>query len=720
MKFIVMILAFGFSLCSFAQTKIHFRDNFEDNRNAWYENSNNNECQVAIKEGNYVFDVKNNSAYWQNRWFGISAATSFTVETSVIKQPGGYQNACCGLMLYKSNWDRLMFLINPTNGDFVFTKNTVQDNGWEDFVKWSTNDAIKSEGNRNVLRIEKTKNSIKLLINGKEVYSSSEVKIMEELSGHVHMQAGYGKIVAEFDYLEVSYETNVKMVEECLKGFKKVNLGSNVNSKHIEICPLISPDGKTLFFTSRDNPSNIGGKSDDIYYCDAINDTTWTPRKNIGKPLNNSGTNTMVSITPDRNYALVMNEYDKSGNIIGDGVSSAKMSANGWNNPEKIKIDKFQNKKPNVEYCLSADGNVLIMAIETDKTNGLRDLYVSFKNLRNNIADKNKADNMKNKTPKETWSEPMNLGPIINSKGEDFTPFLAADGMTLYFSSNGHNGFGNCDIFMSRRLDSTWTNWSEPLNLGPEINGFGWEAYYVVPASGKYAYMVSLENTLGETDIVRIEQNANAKPKPVILVKGRVINSKTKEPIEAPIIYRELKTNTEIGTAVSNAANGSYQIVLPYGTNYSLSSEKKGFFAVNDNLDASNITEYKEIERDLYLTPIEIGSIVRLNNIFFDVNKATLQDASFPELERIVKFLKENKGMEIEIGGHTDSDGPDEYNLKLSEERTKTVVGYLISKGIESSVLKFKGYGETNPIKNNDSEENKAMNRRVEFKVLKK
>ena len=712
-----LILLSFFSVSS--QTPISFRDDFQDNRNSWNVTTDKDH-RSGISGGNYFIEVLNDWAFWKSQRFGISAAKSFTVETAVVKQPGGEKNSSCGLMITQNNWDRVMFLVNPTNGDFVFTKNTSQGNNWSDYVKWTTNEAVLGEGKINILRIEKNPGILKLFINGKEVYKSTNPEPFASLNGYVYLQAGYQKIRADFDYLTVDYDTDVKMIADCIKGYKKVNLGSNVNSTYSEICPLIAPDGKTLFFTIRDNPANFGGGSDDIWYCDAINDTSWALRKNIGKPLNNNGINTLISITPDRNYALVMNEYDDEGNIVGPGVSSSTLGKKAWNLPEKLVVRDFMNKAKYAEYCLSADGNTLIMAIETNNTNGDRDLYVSFRNKRSKVSDKLKLSSLLNKIAGDTWSEPMNLGPVINSKGPDFTPFLAADGITLYFSSEGHKGFGSADVFMSRRIDSTWTKWSEPLNLGPEINTASWEAYYVVPASGKYAYLITEENTLGATDLVRIQQPFSAKPKPVILVKGKVLNAKTKEPIEAPIYYRELSTNNEVGSAYSNPTTGAYQIVLPYGTNYSFSSEKKGFFATNDNLDAENINEYMEIDRDLFLTPIEVGTVVRLNNIFFDVNKATLKVESYPELNRVVDFLTENKGMEIEIAGHTDSDGSDDYNLQLSQDRTKSVVDFLISKGIESARLRNKGYGESKPVSGNDNEEGKALNRRVEFVILKK
>ena len=713
-KFVLScIVAFCF-IPAFSQHPLAFREDFNDNSNAWNV-SDSKDLRTSIANGKYVFEVFNNWSYWQSHGTGLSAANKFELEASFVKALGGGKEGSMGIMLTDIALDRYMFLVNPAKGQFVITKNINSNNGWEDISPWADNEFVAGEGKNNVLKIKKGIDAVLFYINGKEVFKLQNFKYYANLNGYVYIQAGYDIMKMECDYLDIKYETSINLLPDCIKGFKKVNLGSNVNTQYAELCPLISPDGKALYYTIRDSPENNGGaKDDDVYYCEALSDTTWSMRKNIGSPVNTRGINTLISITPDNNYALLMNRYSEEGEVRGKGVSSTSRSKTGWNPPAPLEIRNFENLDAYNEYCLSADGTTLLMAVETKKSIGQRDIYVSFKNKHGKMAA------FINAGAGDMWSEPMNLGPVVNTKGGDFSPFLAADGVTMYFSSNGHKGFGDCDIFVTHRLDDTWKKWSVPQNLGPDINGPGWEAYYVIPASGKYAYMVNTDNSIGETDIVRIQLPQSAKPKPVLLVKGKVLNAKTKEPIEAAIIYRELKTNEEVGSAISNPTTGEYNIVLPYGMNYSFIADKKGFFAVNDNLDATSITEYAEISRDLFLTPIEVGTTVRLNNIFFDFNKATLKEESFPELDRIVGFLKDNQSIEIQVSGHTDNVGSDDYNLKLSDDRSKSVYDYLISKGIEAARLKFKGYGETKPVATNDTEEGKALNRRVEFVVLKK
>ena len=321
-----------------------------------------------------------------------------------------------------------------------------------------------------------------------------------------------------------------------------------------------------------------------------------------------------------------------------------------------------------------------------------------------------------------TWSEPKSLGKKINLPDNDeMTPYLASDGVTLYFSSNRPGGVGDNDIWMTKRLDKTWQKWSDPVNLGAPINTPSWDAFFTLDAGGEYAYLTSNTNTLGESDIVRVKLLEREKPNPVVLVSGNVYNQKTKEPLSASLVYETLPDGVSAGNGVSNAADGSFKIVLPYDKNYSIHATADKFFAVSENLNLDSLIKagYKEIHKDLYLVPIEIGQVVRLNNVFFDFDKFDLRSESFVELDRVVKLLNENPAIEIEMSAHTDSYGSDDYNFTLSDNRAKSVREYIISKGIAPTRIVSQGYGETKPVAPNDNAENRQLNRRVEFKILK-
>ncbi|MBC7486527.1 MAG: OmpA family protein [Cytophagaceae bacterium] len=231
--------------------------------------------------------------------------------------------------------------------------------------------------------------------------------------------------------------------------------------------------------------------------------------------------------------------------------------------------------------------------------------------------------------------------------------------------------------------------------------------------------MASYANSLGKADIVKIKLSSSAKPNPVVLVKGKVLNKKTNEPLEAIIYYYDMDTKAEVGSAVSNPNTGQYNIILQSGKKYSFRANKENFYAINDFLDVSTLNIYTETEKNLYLAPLEVGQTIRLNNIFFDVNKAVLKPHSSEELDRLIVLLKENPKMEIEISGHTDNQGADEYNLTLSQQRVESVLVYLTSKGIPAIRLKGKGHGESKAIASNETEEGRATNRRVDFTILK-
>lgn len=356
----------------------------------------------------------------------------------------------------------------------------------------------------------------------------------------------------------------------------------------------------------------------------------------------------------------------------------------------------LNNKQTNAVNSVTPDGNTLFLLHTYNPDDG------SFKSNGLSISNRNGS----------IWSVPLDLGPVVNTSRDEISPFLAADNTTLYFSSDGHAGYGSNDIFLTRRLDDTWTNWSEPENLGKPINSSNWDAYYSVPASGEYAYFVSSKSGFGNSDIFCIKLPEMARPNPVVLVKGKVLNQKSNTPLQAIINYFDLQNSAISGTAMSNPETGYYQITLPAGRLYGFLASSEKFISVSENIDLKDLGEYKELERDLYLVPIEIGEKVRLNNIFFETAKWDLLPESYAELDKLVKILIDNPNMEIEINGHTDNVGNDDSNLALSQERAAAVVNYLLEKGIANTRLDSKGFGESQPVATNDTDEGRALNRR--------
>ncbi len=524
---------------------------------------------------------------------------------------------------------------------------------------------------------------------------------------------------------------------------KPENLGPQVNSTYNEINPMISPDGKTLYFARISHPQNTNGDkgSQDIWYSDFDElSKQWGPARRMPNPLNREVYNCAYSITPDGNTMLVKGAYN-NGTYETRGFSMSKKVANGWSSPQKMNIGSYERMSAGQFDCgfLSADGKALLMAFSEKKNSKEDNVYVSFR--------------MKD----GSWSKPLDLGPDINTKFTETTPFLAPDGVTLYFSSDRDGGQGSNDIWVSKRIDKTWKRWSKPQNLGPAINTDGYDAYYTLSAAGDFAYLTTFKNTLGKGDVVRINLNETlppptlagnndpaktglgndpnnpnggsnpagqdpTRPNPVALISGRVIDQKTGLPVAARIIYQTLPDGAEAGEANSDPTTGEYKIVLPYGQKYSMRAIAPDFIAEGDNVDLTGPAKgFQEIKgKELKLVPIEVGRSVRLNNIFFDVGKAELRPESGPELDRMVGTFNDNPKITIEIGGHTDNTGSNAINAKLSQDRADAVREYFIGKGIEPDRIASKGYGETKPVAANDTDAGRQQNRRVEFVIVKK
>lgn len=487
-------------------------------------------------------------------------------------------------------------------------------------------------------------------------------------------------------------------------------LDNNVNSEYKELNPLLSPDGKTLYFSRQNHPENVGGVQDkeDIWYSELDSAGRWQLARNMGV-LNNSGpnfVNTIQTVTPDGKSAIMLlgNKYLDNGRMLA-GVSISSNTGGSWGKPVALNIANDYNYAEKANYFLANNRKTLLMSVERDDTQGDRDLYVTFM----------KSDS--------SWSEPLNLGDVLNTAGEESAPFLDADDKTLYFSSNGFSGYGGNDIFVTTRLDDTWTNWSEPENLGPEINSPLEDLFFNIPASSEFAYYsrgVSETNT----DIFRVKLPIVKAPESWATVKGKVIDKTTGKPVNAKILYERLPDGKGAGVSQTNPETGEYEIKLQTGHLYGLRAEADGKLSESQNLDLREVKPDQSIEsKNFDLAPIEVSTIapnvtIVLNNIFFDFDKSLLKPESAPELDRIVDLLNEKSTMKIEIAGHTDDVGSEEYNKALSERRASTVVAYLIRRGINKDRLTVQFFGESKPIETNETESGRERNRRVEFKIL--
>jgi len=321
------------------------------------------------------------------------------------------------------------------------------------------------------------------------------------------------------------------------------------------------------------------------------------------------------------------------------------------------------------------------------------------------------------------WSDPINIGSTINTPFAERSPFLSADGKTLYFSSDGHHGLGRLDVFKSIRLsDTSWTEWSEPENLGRYINSVDDDWGYKFGVTGDSAFFASKnrDDSFGGWDLYSVSIPKAYKPQRVVIIKGK-IQDQNGNPLSASIKWEDLSSGKSLGELHSNPQTGEYIIALPLGHNYGYYVQKENYYPTSGNIDLKKNTEDSVIYRNIKLISsqaiLKEQQKITINNIFFDFDDYTLRKESYPELNRLLDYLKTIQFNKIIIEGHTDDIGDETYNMNLSQKRSQSVANYLISKGINKSKIQTVGYGAKKPLAPNTTEENRQQNRRVEISI---
>ncbi len=695
-KKILFIFSFFFTVLLIeGQTNHTIKYDFNNKQNKW-KTDNFSE----IKNGNLF--AKCDSGFIFRMFYNeivFNSKKDYFIETK-IKQISGNKKAY-GIVWGASSWKNSLIFDISTEGFFrIYTyKNSILS-----YIKKPTWSKVIYKGlyKYNILAIKKIGNSLHFYINGTKVFSTSAYRFSGYYSGVI--TADKSKIAADY-FLIKAHRKQINLISKNISKFSKKNMGLNINSPYSEIAPVISPDGKTLYIARANHPLNHKPINKyDIWYSTKNTDGTWSKMKRAPKPLNNSGDNVVISITPDNNTLFLETLYNPDGSFKSDqGISVSYKTVSGWTIPKRINIKNYYNKNIYESFAFSGSRKVLIMSIERNDSFGEKDMYVSF--LQEDGS----------------YSEPKNMGNVLNSYLGEGTPYIAPDNKTLYFYSSTEPGYGDADIFVSKRLDETWTKWSTPKNLGKKINSDQWDVYYTVAAKGDYAYLVSSKTSFGNEDIFQIKLRDIEKPDPVVMLFGKVLNTKTKKPIKASIIYENTKTGKIIGNASSNPKTGSYKIVLPYGIKYNIRAKKDGYFAMNETIDLKSIKNYKEVKKNLYMAPLEKEETILLKNVNFYSTKAKLLPESYNELNRVIKLMKSKPNMVIELHGHTEANlGYETQLMALSRKRVDTVKKYMILKGISANRIKTKAFGGTKPIADNNLKEGKKKNRRVEFIILQK
>lgn len=473
--------------------------------------------------------------------------------------------------------------------------------------------------------------------------------------------------------------------------FSPQNLGDSINTSDLEYFPSLTIDGKKLVFTKRIN------NKESFYESDRQNNMWGKAFPLIGK-INSPDYNVGAqNISQDGEWLVF------TGCNFPEGEGSCDLylsyfTKNGWSSPQNL------GRNINTEFwestpSLSPDKRDLYFSSNRTGGYGGKDIWVSHRNENGN------------------WSIPENLGPDINTSGDESTPFIHADNQTLYFNSNGLPCYSDKpDLFVSKKLPDG--KWSKPENLGYPINTIDDEGSMIVDADGKTAYYSSDKiDTKGGLDIYTFTLRKDLRPLKTLWAKGKVYDKKTKAGLPSTVVLTDINSR-QIISKLQTDEQGNYLITLPVGKDYAFNVHRKGylFYSQNYNIDSTSTDSVFNV--DIPLEPIEANAKIILKNVFFDTKKTDLKPASITELDNVVRLMNENPNMKILISGYTDNIGKPDDNLKLSTGRAVAVVNYLVAKGVNKNRLSFKGFGEAKPIATNDTEEGRAQNRRTELSVI--
>ncbi len=532
-----------------------------------------------------------------------------------------------------------------------------------------------------------------------------------------------------------------KRIEECQAGIelKKApvrcfidNLGEGINTAQPEYSPVFFLQDSLIYFTSR-RENTTGGRRNNLnmmyfedVYSSRANNGVWGEAEQMGKPINTKHNDACVDISPEGKELCIYRGHKGLGNLFNSQYKDGK-----WDRMNKVtRINKRKYKESSVS--VTADSLTLyFVSTRKNKLGGGQDIWFSYRTQDG-----------------DHWQRPEPLHKA-NTKYDEETVEISQDGRTLYFSSKGHNTMGGYDIFkIYRNDDGTWT---DPVNVGFPINTADDDVFFMLTPQENIGYFAAdRPDSYGDKDLYQvvflgpvkptnitegasdediayfmkpttesdIEKPVNIKIIQLSLVKGIVTDAFTGNPLKATLELVDLSTGKVVKTLESFAATGAYTVPLPPGKDYSLTVGAPDYFFYSENFVIPKGETTLVLEKNVQLQPMGIGAKIVLNNVFFDTGKSILRPESFPELDRIVEIMKKFPTLKLEISGHTDNQGADAANMKLSQNRAQAVVDYIVSQGIPSIKIVAQGYGETQPRADNKTKEGRQLNRRVEAKIL--
>ena len=534
-----------------------------------------------------------------------------------------------------------------------------------------------------------------------------------------------------------------KRIEECENGKKLVNkpircfidnLGEGVNSKAPEYSPVFNFNDSVLYFTSR-RENTTGGKKNPysrMYYEDVyisnFRNGKWQVAEQMEAPINTKHNDAVVDISPEGRELCIYRGNKGEGDLF-----NSQFKKDRWKKPGKMKkIDKSKYRESSVS--VTKDSMTLYFISDRKGGQGRQDIWMSQKTI----------DGKK-------WQKPQNLGYVVNSKYDEETVEISSDGKDLFFSSKGHGTMGGYDIFKTHHNDDG--TWTEPVNIGYPINTTGDDVFFMLTNNEKFGYYSThRDDSYGDKDIYQvvflgpekpthinngnpndliayfaepitetdIEKPVNIKIIQLSIVKGVVTDAFSGKPIKATLELVDNETGEVVKVVDSYASTGAYTVPLPPGKDYALTAGAPDYFFYSENFVIADTSTHEVIRKDIQLQPMGVGAKIVLNNVFFDTGKAKLKPESFPELNRLASLMIKYKNIRVEISGHTDSQGSENSNQKLSQRRAQSVVDYLITRGVNLAQIVALGYGESQPRADNSTRAGRRLNRRVEAKILEK
>ncbi len=485
--------------------------------------------------------------------------------------------------------------------------------------------------------------------------------------------------------------------DKVVADFSPRRLPDVVNAFPMQYFPVLTVDQKTLIYTMRRGTTSE--YDEDLVVCTKSDDGEWSRPETLSRNINSRFNEGTCTISADGRTLIFTSCFGRKGYGSCDLYISHK-TGKEWSSPENMGRT-INSSSWDSQPSLSPDGRTLyFVSNRAGGKGGSRDIWMT----------QLQEDN--------TWSVPESLDRSINTEKDEVSPFIHANNKTLYFSSNGRPGFGGFDIYHSEKTEE---GWKEAVNLGKPVNTGEDQVSLFITADGKKGYY-SLENlqkptVKGELYEFDVPESIQVKYKSNF-VMGNVYDADTKKPLKAIIELFDLNNQELVSLVYSDEIEGDYKMVLTEGSEYALYIDKKGYLFKSLSFSYLQHKHLDPIQIDVYLRPVKKGTKVVLENIFFDVDKYDIKEKSKTELNKMVRFLKSNPSVEVEIGGHTDNTGSPTYNRSLSLKRAKAVYEYLINNGVTAKKLSYKGYGMTQPLVPNDSESNKKQNRRIEFQIV--